>query len=349
MAVAAVGHGIAPRRTRRSALRRDARAAAARLPALPGQRLRPVLVVHLRVSVPAQQRPGLAAAGHSATRRRVRRAGTRSALRIGRDDALRARELEARQLHEVHVDPDLRRSFWALGFLGGQGYEYTHLILGDHVSWGGSGIFGASFFTLTGMHGFHVFVGVCYLTVLLLQSAAGIYTGKSTSALRPARCIGTSSTSSGSYCSRSSIDLRNRRCIWISQPSKEPAPSSAESSWASSRSTRCIKTGTRPGSRTTFQTHAAPAGRRRDSGDSRRRQRAGQLSKGGLTMIVTRRRVSRLQPSSAEPRSPEPDRVRRTDRAGHDFHHRRRDVPVLRLRPPLAGGHHDAGRSRHAA
>lgn len=63
-----------------------------------------------------------------------------------------------------------------IGFLGGQGYEYTHLIRVDHASWGGSGIFGASFFTLTGMHGFHVFVGVCYLTVLLLQSAAGVYT-----------------------------------------------------------------------------------------------------------------------------------------------------------------------------
>ncbi|HTU83369.1 MAG TPA: cytochrome c oxidase subunit 3 [Candidatus Acidoferrales bacterium] len=61
-------------------------------------------------------------------------------------------------------------------FLGGQGYEYSLLIFRDHLSWWGSGIFGASFFTLTGMHGFHVFVGVCYLTVLLLQSAAGVYT-----------------------------------------------------------------------------------------------------------------------------------------------------------------------------
>jgi cytochrome c oxidase subunit III len=61
-------------------------------------------------------------------------------------------------------------------FLGGQAYEYHHLIYDEHVSWWGSGIFGASFFTLTGMHGFHVFMGVCYLTVLLLQSAAGVYT-----------------------------------------------------------------------------------------------------------------------------------------------------------------------------
>jgi cytochrome c oxidase subunit 3 len=61
-------------------------------------------------------------------------------------------------------------------FLGGQGYEYHHLIYDEKVTWAGSGIFGASFFTLTGMHGFHVFMGVCYLTVLLLQSAAGTYT-----------------------------------------------------------------------------------------------------------------------------------------------------------------------------
>jgi cytochrome c oxidase subunit 3 len=62
------------------------------------------------------------------------------------------------------------------GFLGGQAYEYNHLIFVEHVTWAGSGIFGASFFTLTGMHGFHVFIGVCYLTVLVLQSAAGVYT-----------------------------------------------------------------------------------------------------------------------------------------------------------------------------
>ncbi|MHB8432834.1 MAG: cytochrome c oxidase subunit 3 [Candidatus Tyrphobacter sp.] len=60
-------------------------------------------------------------------------------------------------------------------FLCGQGIEYTTLYVQDHVSWAGSGIFGASFFTLTGMHGFHVFCGICYLIVLLLQSVHGVY------------------------------------------------------------------------------------------------------------------------------------------------------------------------------
>ena len=62
------------------------------------------------------------------------------------------------------------------GFLGGQAYEYTNLIFNEHVTWSGSGIFGASFFTLTGMHGFHVSVGVIYLTILFLQSLHGVYT-----------------------------------------------------------------------------------------------------------------------------------------------------------------------------
>jgi cytochrome c oxidase subunit III len=62
------------------------------------------------------------------------------------------------------------------GFLAGQAYEYNHLIFDEKVTWAGSGIFGASFFTLTGMHGFHVSVGVLYLIILFLQSIHGIYT-----------------------------------------------------------------------------------------------------------------------------------------------------------------------------
>jgi heme/copper-type cytochrome/quinol oxidase subunit 3 len=56
-------------------------------------------------------------------------------------------------------------------FLGGQAYEY-HVV---QVTWAGSTL-GASFFTLTGMHGFHVFIGVVYLIVLFWQANRGVYT-----------------------------------------------------------------------------------------------------------------------------------------------------------------------------
>jgi cytochrome c oxidase subunit 3 len=57
-------------------------------------------------------------------------------------------------------------------FLAGQIVEYAKV----GATWGGSGIFGAGFFTLTGMHGLHVFCGILYLTVLLLQVLNGKYT-----------------------------------------------------------------------------------------------------------------------------------------------------------------------------
>jgi cytochrome c oxidase subunit III len=62
-----------------------------------------------------------------------------------------------------------------LGFLLGQAHEWTG-VLHDGVTWPGSAM-GASFFTLTGLHGFHVFVGVCYLTILGIQASRGVYTG----------------------------------------------------------------------------------------------------------------------------------------------------------------------------
>jgi cytochrome c oxidase subunit 3 len=58
-------------------------------------------------------------------------------------------------------------------FLCGQGYEYTHI----NATWWGS-TFGAAFFTLTGMHGFHVFAGIVFLTILLNQTLAGVYNKK---------------------------------------------------------------------------------------------------------------------------------------------------------------------------
>ena len=58
-----------------------------------------------------------------------------------------------------------------IGFLAGQAHEY----LSASITWSGSTM-GASFFTLTGLHGFHVFVGVIFLSIIGMQAQAGIYT-----------------------------------------------------------------------------------------------------------------------------------------------------------------------------
>src|SRR5271165_4039417 len=61
-----------------------------------------------------------------------------------------------------------------LGFLLGQVHEYSGAL--KAMTWQNS-TFGASFYTLTGLHGLHVFIGVCYLTILAIQANRGVYTG----------------------------------------------------------------------------------------------------------------------------------------------------------------------------
>ena len=54
-------------------------------------------------------------------------------------------------------------------FLMGQVYEYSHLIGGLGMGMSRS-LFDATFFILTGFHGFHVFCGVVYLLSVLAKS-----------------------------------------------------------------------------------------------------------------------------------------------------------------------------------
>ena len=61
------------------------------------------------------------------------------------------------------------------GFLLGQAHEWSG-VLGSGLTWSNSTM-GAAFFVLTGMHGFHVFIGVCFLTILGLQARANVYSG----------------------------------------------------------------------------------------------------------------------------------------------------------------------------
>jgi cytochrome c oxidase subunit 3 len=65
----------------------------------------------------------------------------------------------------------------ALGatFLGLQVYEYHHAYTEMGLTLG-AGVYGATFFMLTGFHGFHVLVGTTMLIVMLLRSIAGHFT-----------------------------------------------------------------------------------------------------------------------------------------------------------------------------
>lgn len=60
---------------------------------------------------------------------------------------------------------------FGLVFLGFQVYEFTHFAHAG-LTFGGS-LFGSSFYTLTGMHGLHVSIGVLWLISLLAYSFRG--------------------------------------------------------------------------------------------------------------------------------------------------------------------------------
>jgi heme/copper-type cytochrome/quinol oxidase subunit 3 len=62
-------------------------------------------------------------------------------------------------------------AFLGAVFLGLQAYEFTHFV---HEGLGfTTNLFGSTFFTLTGFHGGHVFVGVVWLLTLLVRSFQG--------------------------------------------------------------------------------------------------------------------------------------------------------------------------------
>lgn len=65
----------------------------------------------------------------------------------------------------------------ALGvtFLCVQGYEYFHLYTAENLKLD-SGIYGSTFFMLTGFHGFHVFIGMLMLLFMTLRLQKGHFT-----------------------------------------------------------------------------------------------------------------------------------------------------------------------------
>ena len=66
---------------------------------------------------------------------------------------------------------------FGLGFMGFQAYEWTELLMHGHGPWlpGAEGLFYATFYTLTGFHGFHVTCGVIYNSIVLFNARRGKY------------------------------------------------------------------------------------------------------------------------------------------------------------------------------
>ena len=61
------------------------------------------------------------------------------------------------------------------GFLGFQAEEYVHAYRDLNLTMG-SGIYGSTFFMLTGFHGAHVLLGTIMLIVMWLRAARGHFT-----------------------------------------------------------------------------------------------------------------------------------------------------------------------------
>jgi heme/copper-type cytochrome/quinol oxidase subunit 3 len=59
-------------------------------------------------------------------------------------------------------------------FVGVQIYEYTHLIEKGFVP--SQGLYGSTFYTMTGFHGFHVTIGVICMTYVTMRAFQGKYT-----------------------------------------------------------------------------------------------------------------------------------------------------------------------------
>ena len=84
--------------------------------------------------------------------------------------------------HALIANQRAKTVFWmwvtvllGASFLLVQGYEYMHAYRDLNLKLS-SGIFGSTFFMLTGFHGFHVFVGMLMLTFITLRLMSGHFT-----------------------------------------------------------------------------------------------------------------------------------------------------------------------------
>jgi heme/copper-type cytochrome/quinol oxidase subunit 3 len=71
-----------------------------------------------------------------------------------------------------------------LVFLAGQGTEYASLLGMDMTI--SKNVFGSSFFTVTGFHGLHVFIGLVVLSIMVAMVASGKYKSAEKRTFEPA-------------------------------------------------------------------------------------------------------------------------------------------------------------------
>ena len=127
--------------------------------------------LYLRNSVPDW--PPITKAGHQLPRFDVAFAAINSCVLFGSGATMHAAMESWKHLNKAAFNMWMLATIvLGLMFLGGQAYEYNHAT----ITWSGSTM-GASFFTLTGLHGIHVAIGVIYLITLFIQANKGVYTG----------------------------------------------------------------------------------------------------------------------------------------------------------------------------
>ena len=91
-----------------------------------------------------------------------------------------AQEEHFRRAPMQAIHPSLKPGIvkqWGLIFLGFQAYEYIHAYSDLNLKLT-SGIYGSTFFMLTGFHGFHVFLGGLMLTIVLRRMIRGDFTAE---------------------------------------------------------------------------------------------------------------------------------------------------------------------------
>jgi heme/copper-type cytochrome/quinol oxidase subunit 3 len=95
-------------------------------------------------------------------------------------------------------------------FLCVQGYEYHHLY-NDYNLKLNSGVFGSTFYMLTGFHGFHVLVGMLMLFFITIRLMKGTLPTSTTSALKARPGTGTLWTWSGSFSTSSCTGCKTQK------------------------------------------------------------------------------------------------------------------------------------------